>query len=92
MDDDADGRRLTDSELTELALGADPNAPLDADAMPMDVYLAQSPGLLPEWYMPLGLARPVSGWKVPVVAVLVATFLVLEGLGLCTAYGHIVIG
>lgn len=92
MDDDVDDRRLTDSELTELALGADPDAPLDADAMPMDVYLAQSPGLLPEWYMPLGLARPVSGWKVPVVAVLVATFLVLEGLGLCSAYGHVVIG
>lgn len=92
MDVDGDDRRLTDAELTELALGADPGAPLDADAMPMDMYLAQTPGLLPEWYMPLGLARPVRGWKVPVVVVLVATFVALEALGLCSTYGHVVIG
>jgi hypothetical protein len=42
--------------------------------------------------MPLGVARPVTGWKVPVVLVIVATFVVLEALGLCGAYGHIVVG
>ena len=92
MDHDAGDRGLADAELTQLALGADPGAPLDADAVPMGVYLAQSPGLLPEWYMPVGVARPVTGWKVPVVLAVVATFVVLEALGLCGAYGHIVIG
>jgi len=92
VDHDAGDRGLTGAELTELALGADPEVPLDADAVPMGVYLAQSPGLLPEWYMPVGVARPVTGWKVPVVLAVVATFVVLEALGLCGAYGHIVIG
>jgi hypothetical protein len=91
-DDDVVDRGLSDAELTALALGADPEAALDPDAVPMDIYLAQAPGLLPEWYMPLGVARPVTGWKVPVVLVIVATFVVLEALGLCGAYGHIVVG
>jgi len=48
---------LTDEELTALALAAAPEQPIDADAVPMAVYLGQHSGPLPDWYMP---AAPAS--------------------------------
>lgn len=92
MDHNSDGLQITDAELTALALAADASAPLGSDAVPMDLYLAQVPGLLSEWYMPLGVARATKGWKVPVVLIIVGTLIVLEALGLCSAYGHVIIG
>jgi len=88
----ADGGPLTEAELTELALGSDPDAPLDDDAVPLHVYLAQAPGMLPAWYMPPAMARPGKGWRVPVVLAIVAAFVVIEALGLCSAYGQLVVG
>ena len=43
---------FTEAELTELALAADPDVPMEEDAVPLSVYLGQSAGLLPQWYMP----------------------------------------
>jgi hypothetical protein len=83
---------LTEVELTELALAADPEAPLDDDAVPMAVYLGGAPGLLPEWYMPAPMVRRATRWRVPVVVVMIAAFLVIEAMGLCTAFGQLVVG
>ena len=48
---------FTEAELTELALAADPDAPMGDDAVPLSVYLNQAPGLLPSWYMPSPMTR-----------------------------------
>lgn len=83
---------LTETELTELALSADPDAPPDPDALPMALYLGQEPGLLPEWYMPAPMLRRAGAWRVPVVLAIVGAFLIIEALGLCSTFGPVVPG
>jgi hypothetical protein len=80
---------FTDDELTELALAADPNAPLSEDAVPMSVHLAQFGAPLPLWYMPpaMAVARAGHRWRVPFVTAIVGAFLLIEALGLCNTYG-----
>jgi hypothetical protein len=87
---DLTGTEFTEAELTELALAADPDAPLDADAVPMGDYLSQAPGLLPTWYMPSPMARPGKVWRVPVVLAIVAAFVIIEAFGLCSTFGQLV--
>jgi hypothetical protein len=81
---------FTVAELTELALAADPDAPLGEDAVPLSVYLDQAPGLLPSWYMPSPMAHPGKGWRIPVVVVIVAAFVIIEAFGLCSTFGQLV--
>ena len=90
--DDAEAIDLgfTEAELTELALSADPDAAMDEDAVPLSVYLGQSAGLLPHWYMPSPMARAGSRWRMPVVLVIVAAFVIIEAFGLCSTFGQIV--
>ena len=83
---------VTDEELTELALAADPSAPLADDAVPIGVYLGQPAGLLPQWYMPGPLPRTTSRWRPTIVTVVVATLVAIEAAGLCSVFGRIVIG
>jgi hypothetical protein len=104
--DEADGERIevgapdpghgsngfTDAELTALALAADPDAPLEEDAVPLTSYADQSGGALPEWYMPPVRARRGRRWRTAVVLAIVAAFLVIEAVGLCSTYGQLVIG
>ncbi len=81
---------ISDAELTALALAADPDAPLEPDAVPLRLYLGQSPELLPEWYMPRAM-MPGSRWRTTLVVVLIAAFLLIDAAGLCSTYGHIVL-
>jgi hypothetical protein len=78
---------LSDDELTELALAADPDAPLGDDAVPLGMYLSQFGAALPLWYMPPAMSRGGRRWKAPFVIAIVAAFLLIEGLGLCNTYG-----
>jgi hypothetical protein len=78
---------LTDDELAELALAADPDAPLGDDAVPLGMYLSQFSAALPLWYMPPAVARGGRRWKAPIVITVVAAFLLIEALGLCNTYG-----
>jgi len=84
--------RLSDEELTALALSDRSGDQPPADAVPLAVYLGQAGGPLPSWYMPAPIARIGSRWRAAVVLGLVGMFLVIEALGLCTAYGHLVVG
>jgi hypothetical protein len=89
LETDDDREAWSDEELTALALAANPDAPLDATAIPL-VDPSSSLGLLPSWYMPaiaLGTARRY--WKV-VVFVLVAALIAIEAAGLCSTYGQLV--
>ncbi len=80
---------ITDEELTQLALAADPDAPLSEDAVPMGVHLSQfAAAPLPLWYMP-AVARSGGGrrWRLPLVIAVVSAFFLIDALGLCNTYG-----
>ncbi|MDQ6697552.1 MAG: hypothetical protein M3Z46_08860 [Actinomycetota bacterium] len=85
---------LTDDELTALALAADPDAVVDADAPSFwSITAAEAVGPLPEWYMPstAGATRLPRGWRRRVVLVIIISFLAIAASGLCSTYGPIVI-
>jgi hypothetical protein len=79
------GHDISDDELAALALAADPDQPIDDDAVPLD--LIEPPGLLPEWYMPAPMStrrgtarRWLLGW-------LVLSLVAINSAGLCVTYG-----
>jgi hypothetical protein len=80
------GEPFSDDELTALALAADPDLPLDPDAVPISVALSSFGTSLPLWYMPPAAAR-ASRWRTPFVVTIVGAFLLIEALGLCNTYG-----
>ncbi len=82
---------ITDEELTALALAADPESPLDADAVPLSVYLSQVPGLLPQWYMPQATASCGSRWRTAIILSVIFAFVLIEAWGLCSTYGQVVL-
>ena len=84
MDPAGDGG-ISDEELAALALAADPDRPLDPDAVPIPLVSGMA-GQLPEWYMPptssvRGTARRV------LLGGLVIALVVINGAGLCVTYG-----
>ena len=78
----------TDAELAELALAADPGAPVSADAVPWRAASALS-GYLPEWYMPAPTARSRPRSTAVVIAVVVVGFLIIDACGLCITSGFL---
>ncbi len=88
--DSPEATDLTEDELIALALAADPNGPLDVDAVPLAQYLGEHAGLLPDWYMPTPMARTGARWRIPVVVAIVAAFVIIEALGLCSTFGQLV--
>ena len=81
----SDNLGISDDELEALALAADPEQPLDPDAVPMAPAQGMS-SQLPEWYMPptssvRGKARRV------LLGALVVVLVVISGAGLCVTYG-----
>jgi hypothetical protein len=76
---------LTDDELTALALAADPDAPLDPDA----VEFAPVSGVtsLPAWYMPAAAIRTSARWHRPLIFAVIAAFLIIDAAGFCSTYG-----
>jgi hypothetical protein len=81
---------FSDDELTALALASDVDQPLSPDAVPLDLYASQGGGLLPAWYMPPVTARRARHWRVPLVWVVIASFLLIDAFGLCITYGQLV--
>ena len=84
---------LTDEELAAFALAADPDVPVDDDAVCLwQLMESETDGLLPEWYMPSparGLRR-LRGWRRWVILLVIASFLLIEAYGLCSTYGRVV--
>jgi len=94
-DDEPAHDQLTDDELADLALAADPDAPLPDDAVSLwDVAPHEGGDLLPEWYMPAPSAGTPSfrGWRRWLILLIVVTFVALEAYGLCSTYGQVVLG
>ena len=73
-----------------MALRADPNPVIDPDQPP---WIAPDHGvaLLPGWYMaPLAGTRRGTAAKVT-IGVIVASFVVINALGLCVTYGWVTV-
>jgi hypothetical protein len=88
LEDVLDPLPISDAELEALALAADPDAPLDASAVPFGV--APDEGLLlPSWYMPAAHRARHSRGTTAVVALVVLAILVVNAVGLCVTYGHL---
>lgn len=86
-----EGSIPSDDELCALALAGDRDAPLDPDAVPIGEVLGRAAALLPTWYMPGPAAGSRSHrWRAAVMLGLVATFVVIEALGLCSTFGQLV--
>jgi hypothetical protein len=91
LDAEFDAPEFTDAELTELALAADPDAPIDLDAEPWSGW-ATGHTNLPDWYMPAPLMGR-RGWKAKALLVAVVVAIVfINVLGLCVTYGRVQLG
>ncbi|MET0662528.1 MAG: hypothetical protein ABWZ42_05295 [Ilumatobacteraceae bacterium] len=85
--DTGDVLEIDDDELAELALAADPDVELDADAVPFFPDETHGDELLPAWYMPAPRSfRRTPGRTVAAVSFVVA-LVALNGAGLCVTYG-----
>lgn len=86
---------VDDDELARLALAADPDGPIPADAVPwaelMAAETADGSPLLPSWYMPAPAASASgrSRRRTAVVALVVVTLLVVNAVGLCVTNGQL---
>jgi hypothetical protein len=84
---------ITDEELCAIALAAAPEPPVPDDAVPLWDLIGTDEPLVSSWYMPAPVGhRWPNGWRRNVVIFLVVVFLAIEALGLCSAYGAVVIG
>lgn len=80
---------FSDDELTALALGADPHASIDLDAQPWHFSQGFSQNLLPEWYMPIPMARGRGrGAQIAAVSIVVG-MIVVCAFGLCITSGFL---
>ena len=86
---DATSDALSDEELTQLALAADLNAPLSADAVAWNGTVFGQSGLLPNWYMPAPTQVRRGRWARSVVITLIVAFLVIDAFGLCITSGFL---
>ena len=82
---------VTDAELAALALAADPDAPLDRDAVALSEVLGDGrSSLLPDWYMPAPwVSRPAARGAAPCDRLVILAFLMITVYGLCNTYGQL---
>jgi hypothetical protein len=81
---------LSDDELTALALAADPDQEVAADAVPLQLYPERPVVALPLWYMPPAMACGSRAWRTPVVVAVIAALLLIDVFGLCITFGQLV--
>ena len=70
-----------------MALAADPDQPIDADAVPISSSPDVGNGLLPAWYMPAPTVRVRGRVRRAVIGSVVLALLVINAAGLCVTYG-----
>ena len=84
------GAEVSDEELSALALAADPDVQVPADAVPFgELTGTATSGPLPAWYMPAAVGARLTGWRRVPPAVVVASLLVINASGLCITYGKL---
>ena len=68
-------------------MAADPDQPVDPDAVPISFAGDVPDGLLPAWYMPAPMSAGRRRSRRWVLGGLVAALVVINGAGLCVTYG-----
>jgi hypothetical protein len=86
MERAVDGGHITDDELTALALAADPDQPVDPDAVPISLGV-DAEGLLPGWYMPAPMSAGGGSARRWLLGGIVLVLLLVSGAGLCVTNG-----
>ncbi len=79
---------VSEAELTELALAADPDQVPGPGAVPFEGF--EREGLLPSWYMPVPVRS--SGWRSRTIGLLILAIVGANAIGLCVTYGFPEIG
>ena len=90
-----DETAISDRELAEQAMAADPDAPLGDDAVSFwSVVEGDEPTLLPHWYMPAPSpgGRRLTGARRRAALVVVISFVGINACGLCSTYGTVGFG
>ena len=83
---------VPDDLLAELALAAgDPDQPLAADAVPVDLADPTFGEVLPDWYMPAPVAGHRSSGHSVVATLVVLSLVAINCAGLCITYGILVL-
>jgi hypothetical protein len=82
---DIDG--VTEDDLVALALAADPDQPLDPEAIPISSAFETPRGLLPDWYMPTPMSVGRGRTRRWILGALALILVVINGAGLCVTYG-----
>jgi hypothetical protein len=80
---------ISDEDLTSLALSADPHPVIDVNAVPWRPLSDALTGLLPDWYMPAPSGRRRGTGTKVAIGVIVASFVLINALGLCVTYGFL---
>ena len=89
MRDDVDTIDLdiSDAELAELAMAADPDVSVQDDAVPLRSLGADDSTLLPEWYMPVVQRRASSDWRAAVAVSISVGLVLINAFAICVTYG-----
>ena len=87
IDTDIDDLDITDEELTELALAADPDLPLADDAVPFHSLQPIGEQILPDWYMPAVTGRARWDWRAAVAISIAVGLVLINAFAICVTYG-----
>ena len=89
-DEPTDDEWFSEEELARLALAADPDTPVGADAVPWSLHLGQMSTMLPQWYMPPAVSVRRTRWRTALVLAIVLALVMIDAWGLCSTYGAVV--
>ena len=78
---------ITDDELTELAMSAEPHDPMADDAVPFRPLEAEGQPLLPDWYMPASAGRARRDWRSRVAISMAIGLVLISSCGFCITNG-----
>jgi hypothetical protein len=78
---------ITDEELTELALAAEPHDPMADDVVPFRPVELEGQALLPEWYMPASIGRARRDWRSRVAISMAIGLVLISSCGFCITNG-----
>jgi hypothetical protein len=93
VDDDPDvsASTISDDDLTTLALNADPHPTIDPHVAPWRPMADAVTGLLPDWYMPTPSGSHRGKGAKIAIGVIIASFVIVNALGLCITNGFLTI-
>ncbi len=86
MEAPLDRYEISDEELAALALDADPEQAVDADAVAL-TFIDADEGLLPPWYMPAPSPGTRRGTRRVVLGALAVALVAVNAVGLCVTSG-----